>query len=149
MTQTTDAMSWEDAYVEVAVTTNSTFYDISGSTNTVDATGGDVATATAYTHGTFEPLVGYGPAALVEVNVNALYTEVSGEAFDRIRTAYKNRSDVWLRWTPKGNVGSVKRYVTTTGRITKFKDPSGEAGTANFVVMPFTVTAPKINQDTT
>lgn len=145
---TTGAMSWEFAELEMSTDGPSTWININNATNQVDNVGGDVATATAFTHTSFIPLVGYGPAALREINLMGLYTENNAEAFYLVRQAYKNRSNTWLRFTPKGISSGNKRYVTTQGRITKFKDPSGQAGTANFVVLQATWTGSFVNEET-
>lgn len=134
--QTTGAISWEIAELEMSTDGPSTWANISGSTNQVDNTGGDVATAVAYTHTSFTPIVGYGPAALRQIHIMGLYTEDSNEAFKKLRDAYYNRTDIWLRFSPKGIYTGTKKYTThTRGRITSFKEPSGQAGTANFVVL--------------
>lgn len=137
--QTTGAISWELAELEISTDGPSTWANVSGSTNQVDQTGGDVATAVAYTHTQLIPLVGFGAAALREIHITGLYTEITAEAFKKLRDCYYNRTDTWLRVTPKGITSGNKRYVTArAGRITKFKEPSGQAGTANFVVLDST-----------
>lgn len=147
--QTTGAISWEIAELEMSTDGPSTWVNISGSTNQVDVTGGDVATAVAYTHTSLEPLVGYGAMALRQVHITGLYTEDSLEAFERLRTAYYNRTDMWLRVSPKGIYTGTKRFVTNRkGRITAFKEPSGQAGTANFVPLDAMWTGVKFNEET-
>lgn len=145
---TTGSMSWEFAELEMSTDGPSTWININSATNQVDNVGGDVATATAFTHTSFIPLAGFGPAALREINLSGLYTESNTEAFYLIRQAYKNRLLTWLRFTPKGISGGNKRYVTTQGRITKFKDPSGQAGTANFVLLQATWTGSFVEETT-
>lgn len=137
--QTTGAISWELAELEMSTDGPSTWINISGSTNQVDVTGGDVATAVAYTHTSLNPLVGYGAKALRELHITGLYTEDTNEAFEKLRNAYENRTNIWLRVHPKGIYGGTKSFVTArAGRITKFKDPSGQAGTASFVTLDAT-----------
>ncbi len=148
--QTTDAISWELAELEISTDGPSTWTNISGSTNQVDNTGGDVATAVAYTHTNMNPLVGFGAKALRETHITGLYTEISNEAFEILRNCYNNRTDTWLRVSPKGIYAGKKRFVTArAGRITKFKDPSGQAGTANFVTLDATWAGyPLFNEET-
>lgn len=145
---TTGSMSWEFAELEMSTDGPSTWVNINSATNQVDNVGGDVATATAFTHTSFIPLVGFGPAALREINLAGLYTESNTEAFYLIRNAYKTRLSVWLRFTPKGISSGNKKYTTTQGRITKFKDPSGSAGTANFVLLQATWTGSFVEEGT-
>lgn len=142
-------MSWEFAELEISTDGPSTWINVNSSTNQVDNLGGDVATVVAYTHTQFVPLVAYGPAALREIHIMGLYTENNSEAFYLLRNAYKGRTDTWLRFTPKGISTGNKRYVTSTkGRITKFKDPSGQAGTANFVVLDATWAGTFVDEQT-
>lgn len=147
--QTTGAISWELAELEMSTDGPSTWVNVSGSTNQVDNTGGDVATAVAYTHTSLDPLVGYGAKALREIHIMGLYTEDTNEAFEKLRAAYENRTDIWLRFSPKGIYSGTKRFVTARrGRITKFKPPSGQAGTANFVVLDATwAGSPALNEE--
>lgn len=147
--QTTGAISWELAELEISTDGPSTWVNVSGSTNQVDNTGGDIATAVAYTHTSLEPLVGYGAKALRQAHILGLYTEDSLEGFEKLRSAYNNRTDIWLRLSPKGIYTGTKRFVTATrGRITSFKEPSGQAGTANFVVLDCMWTGVKYNEET-
>lgn len=147
--QTTGAISWEIAELEMSTDGPSTWINISGSTNQVDNTGGDVATAVAYTHTSFVPLVGYGPAALRQIHVTGLYTESATESFKYLRDAYQNRTDIWLRFSPKGIYSGTKKYTTRTrGRITSFKEASGQAGTANFVPLDCTWTGVALDEGT-
>jgi hypothetical protein len=137
MTQTTGAMSWENAKVEIA--TDAAFAyktDISGSTNKVDTSGGDIETVTAYTHGTMSPLVAYGAAGEITVDVSTYYTEVSTEAFLKADTLYRAGTDCWLRITPDGVAGTY-RFVSSVGRIVGPPLINGEAGKADFVTTSF------------
>lgn len=147
--QTTGAISWEIAELEMSTDGPSTWVNISGSTNQVDNTGGDIATAVAYTHTSLIPLVGYGAAALRQIHIMGLYTEDQNEAFKKLRDAHYARTDIWLRFSPKGIYTGTKKYTThTRGRITSFKEPSGQAGTANFVVLDCQWTGTSIDEGT-
>jgi hypothetical protein len=135
MAQTTGAMSWEDCKVEFA-TSSGSYSDISGSTNKVTTTGGDISKVEAYTHGTLTPLVAYGAAAAREIEIGVVYTETTGEAFQVAESAYTNKSDVWIRVTP---AGSGKAFTTSVGRILSPPQISGEAGKPDFVMTTFKV----------
>jgi hypothetical protein len=137
MTQTVAAMSWENAKVEIATDAAFAYVtDLSGSTNKVDTSGGEIEQVTAYTHGTMSPLVAYGAAGEMTIDVQALYTEVVTEAFLKADALYRAGTDCWLRITPDGVAGTY-RFVSSVGRIVAPPLINGEAGKADFVMSSF------------
>lgn len=140
MTQTTGAMSWENAKVEIATDAAFAYVtDISGSTNKVDTSGGELSKATAYTHGTQAPLLAYGAAGEMTITVGALYTEVATEAFLKTDGLYRAKTDCWLRITPNA-VSGMYRFVSSVGRILTPPQIAGEAGKPDFVTTSFVFT---------
>jgi hypothetical protein len=137
MTQTIGAMSWENAKVEIATDAAFAYVtDISGSTNKVDTSGGEITTEKAYTHGTMSPLIAYGAAGEMTIDVQALYTEVTTEAWLKTDALYRAKTDCWLRITPDGVAGTYE-YVSSVGRIVSPPQINGEAGAAKFVTGSF------------
>jgi len=131
-------MSWEDCKVEIATDAAFTYKtDISGSTNKITTSGGEIETAKAYTHGTLTPLVGYGAAAERTVEVGVVYSESATEGFFLAESYYTNKSDVWLRVYP---AGTGKYFTTSVGRIMSPPQIEGEAGKPDYVVTSFTIT---------
>ena len=144
MAQTTGAMSWENAKVEIATDAAFTYKtDISGSTNKVTTSGGEIETAKVYTHGTMTPIVGYGAAGERTVEIGVVYSETDTEAYFLADDYYTNSDDVWLRVTPDG-VSGTKRFKTSVGRIMSPPQIEGEAGNPDFVVTTFQVTCSTI-----
>lgn len=140
MTQTVGAMSWENAKVEFSTDAAFTYVtDISGSSNKVTTSGGEISKATAYTHGTLTPLIGYGAAGERTVEIGVLYTESDTESYFLASDAYDNKDDIWLRVTPDA-VAGLKRFVTSIGRIMTPPQIPGEAGKPDFVQTSFTLT---------
>ena len=145
MPQTVGAMSWMNAKVEISVDAAfTTPTDLSGSTNTVTTGGGEIARATASTHGDKAPLVGYGSAAERTVEVGTLYTEVATEAFMLADQYYEDETPVYLRVTPDDTVAGQRRFKTSVGRILTPPQIVGEAGSAEFVQTTFTLTCATI-----
>jgi hypothetical protein len=126
MAQTTTSLSWENTKLEFSPD-NSTWTDISGSTNSVEDSGGEIDVNKLYTHGTTTPIVGYGKKAEHKVSVNVVYTETAGEAWALLSAAYEAQSNAYLRWSPKGGTSGQRRFTTGVGRITKLPYPSGKA----------------------
>jgi hypothetical protein len=143
MAQTTTSLSWENNKLEFSAD-GTTWTDVSGSTNSVEAEGGEVEVSKLYTHGTFAPIVGYGRPDLFKVGVNVVYTETAGEAYLLMKAAYENRTAAYFRWSPKGADAGELRYTTGIGRITAFKYPSGKAEDAAPVQMTIQLTTPSI-----
>jgi len=142
MAQTTAAISWEDCKVEIATDVAFSYKtDISGSTNKITTSGGDIEVAKVYTHGTMAPIVGYGAAGERTVEVGAVYTAEANEAFLLADGYYTSKTDVWLRVYP---AGTGKYFTTSIGRIMAPPQISGEAGKADFVVTTFTVSCSTI-----
>jgi hypothetical protein len=143
MAQTTGAMSWEDCKVEIATDAGFSYkQDISGSTNKITTSGGEITTAEVYTHGTLTPIVGYGAAAKRTVEVGVVYTETTNEAFYLADQYYTNKTDVYLRVYP---TGSGKAFTTSIGRVMAPPQISGEAGKPDFVVTTFSITCASIS----
>ena len=149
MAQTTGGMSWENAKIEWATDAAFAYVtDISGSTNKVTTSGGEITTATAFTHGTLTPLVAYGAAGLMTIEVGVLYTEVATEAFRLAIDAYKNKTSIWLRITPNG-VSGTRRFTSSIGRIMAPPVVSGEAGKPDFVLSSFKLTCSALTEAAT
>jgi len=137
-------MSWENAKVEIATDAAFTYgTDISGSTNKVTTTGGEITSATVFTHGTLTPIIGYGAAGERTVEIGAVYSESDTEAYFLADDYYTNSDDVWVRVTPDG-VAGTKRFKTSVGRILTPPQIEGEAGKPDFVVTSFTVSCSAI-----
>jgi hypothetical protein len=126
MAQTTTSLTWENTKLEFS-TDGAAWTDISGSTNTVEDSGGEIDTNKLFTHGTATPILGYGKKSEHKIAVNVVYTETAGEAWALLSTAYEANSAAYFRWSPRGGSAGQRRFTSSIGRITKLPYPSGKS----------------------
>lgn len=147
MAQTTTSLTWDNNKLEFS-TDGNTWTDISGSTNSVEDTGGEIDTNKLFTHGTPTPILGYGKKSEHKISVNIVYTETAGEAWALLSAAYEGNTAAYFRWSPKGGLTGQKRYTTAAGRITKLPYPSGKADSSEPVQISVELTTPGVTQAT-
>lgn len=141
MAQTTGAMTWKDAVIEYS-TDGSTWNAISGSGNKLEAGGGDRMIGTAHTGEADIPLLTPGKREEITVDVDAVYSELSGESFRALEPLYEAGTALKIRWAPKGSSTGNYRYTTNTGYLKTCKLPSGEYGSGDPLLVNFQMVAP-------
>ena len=143
MAQTTGA--YTGAYVTVSIYVGSAYVDISGSSQSIDATTATVVTGEAYTFDGNYALTTIGKFEPVEVKVNILYTETAAEAFQSVRALFEGRTATQVKWLPGGAVSGSDQYETkTVGYVVAMDYPPIDATSAGPVMVSFTVRAPGI-----
>ena len=148
MGQTTAAITFRNAKVELS-SDGSTWSDVSGSTSAVIVDGGERPVTE------FVPLFSEttkaktGERARVDIVVKSVYTEVPGEAYSILDTAYLIGGEIGLRWTPAGgsNVGSI-RYYARGANVKKPAYPGGEVGEAKIIMAEYELSAEYIDKET-
>jgi hypothetical protein len=150
MAQTTGAISFKAVKVEICATGTSTWTDISGTSNKVSVSGPDRASGEAYTAAGDNPILTAGKLGPVEVTVDSVYSEVTGEAFKVLWDLHVavGGSDIWARWTPKGTTTGDYRFTSGKGIITKCPPPQGDVGDGKPVMFGFTIKAASLTQAT-
>lgn len=149
MAQTVDATSTVDADIEVSLL-GTTWVNISGSANEVQIPEQKRMTGTSYTFDGDLGIVTQGKREPTEATINALYTEISGEAFETVRPWFQSGSKIFFRYSPKG-FGAIGRAVYTASNdgatagavvISSFKYPDLTAKTADPVAASFKLMVP-------
>ena len=148
MAQTTGAMTGAMGKVEVS-TDKATWYDISGSSQSIDAV--EMSRVNGSTH-TFDgdyALVTFGKQPATEITVNVLYTEVAGEAFLRAVSALKNKTALHVRWQAADAAATTYyRFVTMgTSGVGTVSLPGNDATSGEPLVVSFTVIAGGIDYE--
>lgn len=148
MAQTTAQLSAVDAKVEVS-TNGSTWVDISGSANKVDAGTQERSVGQAFTFDGDGALLTYGKRQPIEVAVTCIYTETaSTEAFEVVRALFEteNGAAIYLRWQPVGTGTGKAIYSTGSAKLKSFQYPPIEAESADPVLFEFVVVASTITR---
>lgn len=125
MAQTTDHITLRNVKAEIS-TDGTTWTDISGTFNSLTNSGGEVITGEAYTADGELPLVGIGKKGLTETTLKVVYTETAGDAWRKFFDAYKNGSDIYFRYSPKGGSTGDLRFTSGKGFVTTPAYPGGE-----------------------
>ena len=145
MAQTTTATNTTNAVLEGSAN-GTTWTDISGSTNKIEAPTQDVDTGDVATlDGAFKiPKV--GKVNPLELNVTVLYTETAGEAMALMHQQWAVAGKtLYLRWTPAARAGvAARRYYTAdsngnlaAGVMTSFNFPGANAEEASATLLTF------------
>lgn len=127
MAQTTDHITFRNVKAEVS-TDNVSWTDISGTFNSLAISGGETTTGEAYTADGELPLVGIGKKALTEVTLKVVYTENNGDSWRKFFDAYKNGTDIYFRYSPKGGSPGQLRFTSGKGFVTTPAYPQGDVG---------------------
>jgi hypothetical protein len=141
MAQTTGQMSGANAKIEFSVD-GSSYSDISGSANQLRTTGGDRQSGETYTVAGDNALVTTGKRTPVNIAVAGVYTEVSGELFELLRTTWEAGSAAYVRWSPKGSHTGDHVFTSGPGRLTNFVYPDIDESNGNPIVAGFTYRGP-------
>jgi hypothetical protein len=147
MTQTTGATTFRNVKVEFS-SDGSTWIDISGSTSAVGVNGGERPVVE------FKPLFSDTKKAMVgarerlTITVKSVYSENPTEAFALMDAAYRAKSQVYLRWSPR-NVAGAKRFNAVNAYIKKPSYPGGEVSEPKPLAVEYEFTAESLYEDTT
>lgn len=139
MAQTTGAVTGAAGSISIKVNAGA-YVDISGSSQSVDAPSVTRTTGEAYTLDTDYAITTVGKREPVEVTVNVIYTEVAGEAFLTLETAFVANQTVQLKWLPKGSASGADQYETASdSRITSFQYAGVDGSSAGPLMVQFVV----------
>lgn len=155
MAQTTSAFSKSNFKIEVS-TNGSTWTNISGQAGDVKSSGGEQLTGEQQTAENQAPVVvASNKTAAVKVDVNILYTETAGEAFQTVWARYEGAAKtLYLRWSPKGGATGDERYVCANNAgsavacpIVSCLPPDVDANSGDPAMAMFSVLAPRVLQE--
>ena len=147
MAQTTGAVAAVNAKVEFS-TNGSTWYDISGSSNSIDPGEQERQSAEEYTLDGDYAIVTVCKFQPLEITVKSVFTPTTGEAWARASAAFVGKNDVYLRWSPQGGANGTKLYTSDKGVLTKLQWPMSDATDAKPLLVSFTVKTPKVTEST-
>ncbi len=155
MAQTTGAFSKSNYKIEVSVN-GSSWTNISGMAADVKTSGGEQLTGEQQTAENQAPVVvASNKTAAVKVDVNVLYTETAGEAFQTVWARYESTTKtIFLRWSPKGGNTGDERYVASNNAgtavacpIVTCLPPDVDANSGDPAMAMFSILAPRLVQE--
>jgi hypothetical protein len=151
MAQTTDTLPLGCGKLEIQPLCTGSWFDISGSSTSMDAPTQDALNGETYTlEGDFA-LVEGGKKQPMDFTFTIVYTETSDEAWDRIEQAWRatgcNRK-LCVRWSPGGgDVGDLV-YTTVNSIMTQVVLPNMDATSGGVIMAGFTVRGANFTRDT-
>jgi len=128
--------------------TTPTWDNISGFANALTIGGGERAVGESYTADGDTPIVTTGKRGLYEVTGRVVYTEGTGDPFEKVRGAFENQTNLWLRWSPKGGSTGDFQFTTSAGLVTSMPFPGGDAGSADALITEFVLRCSTITKGT-
>jgi len=137
-----------DAYVEIS-TNGTSWTNISGATNALEPDPVKRKFGEAYVFGAADPGVTVGKNESVEIKMSVLFTQGASDAFATVKAAFDNKTDVYFRWTPFGNVAGNARFTTGAGKVLEFMYPKINAESADAIMCELKIRAAGITQDAT
>lgn len=149
MTQTTGAISGVANYVAVS-TDGSSWTDISGMANKVEADSQKRTSGETYTFDGDTAILGWGKLEPLEITVTIVYTEGASDAFKKALTSLQTAGGARLqvRWAPKGN--TAPNFQFTSGSDSKVSEmppgPAPDATSGDPVVLEFKIRTASITQ---
>jgi len=138
MPQTTSAISFKDAKIEISAN-GSSWTDMSGFSNKVEVGGGERQSAEFFTALGDTPILTIGKRGTFEITSNVVYTEGGGEPSEMVRAAYENATNLYLRWSPKGGTSGQFMFTSGPGYVLSPSYPGGDASTPDVIAIEFTL----------
>lgn len=148
MAQTTSSVVIGSSGAVSFATNGSTWNDISGIATAIEVSGGELETTDTYTMGTTTSIVTVGNLGALDVTVRTLYSELAGDFWSTLEGLYTAKTALKVRYAPKswttGNIG----FTSTTGYISSFGYPSGEASAAEPIITEIVFRVPSLTKAT-
>jgi hypothetical protein len=147
MAQNPNGMSGRNLKLEYSLN-NSTWLDISGSANSVKTSGGERQTGEEYTFDGDTAAVAYGKRKPTKVKIKVIYSEGASDAPEILRASYENATDIYFRWSPKGQTTGTFLYTCSAGKIITDPYPDAEAKSADLITIEVDFITPLIAKST-
>jgi hypothetical protein len=141
MSQTTGHITLRNVSVEISPD-GVTWTSIAGTTNSLDLSGGERDTGEVYTAEGDLPLVGAGKMKLTKVKLKIVYSETISEGWRKFWDAFKNSTDMYLRYAPKGYFSGNVLFTSGKGFVTEPSYPQGDVGDGKPLLVETSFTGP-------
>ena len=98
---------------------------------------GERARGVTHVAGRDVPYITTGKRSAMEYNIRVLYTTGAAELYLKARGYYLNKTEIWVRYGPEGNVAGMQRITIGPGLITACPPPAGDAGSGDALALEF------------
>lgn len=149
MAQTTEYYSWKDCEVRLSTDDfSASNVDVSGFSNNVEISGGERASGAAYTADGDTPIITRGKRGPITVTMRFIYTETASQPYKLANAAYENGSDLYARWSPRGNDSGELVYTTGAGIVKNPVYPTGDSASGDAIITEIVLEVPEIAEST-
>lgn len=146
--QTTGAMSAYDLYVGVSAA-GSTFTNVSGSTVSVEVSGGERATGSTPTFYSDTPILTAGKRGPLTVTIRGVYSADADELYALAKTQYETAGGTfYVRWSPMGGDAGDIGYTTSKGIIKNPPYAGGDAASGDPILVEVQVECASVTAST-
>lgn len=147
MGQTTGGMSAAGMYVGYSAN-GSSWTEFSGSTWSVEVSGGERVTGAGYTFDGDTPIVKAGKRQPLTVTVRGIFSGDADELYQTAQTYYENGSALYLRWSPGGGDAGDLGFTTNGGYVKNPPYPGGDATSGDPVMSELVLECATITEST-
>lgn len=151
MAQTTGSLPLGCGKLEIQIDCTGSWYDISGSSTSMDQPTQDRLNGEAYTLEGDNAIVEGGKKQPIDFVFVVVYTETADEAWDRLEQQWRASGcslKLCIRWSPGGgDVGDLV-YTTTNTIMTQLVMPNMDASSGGVIMAGFTVRGANWTRDT-
>lgn len=140
--------TFSDAKIEVSIDAGSNWTDISGQTNSLVPEGGDREIGTFFDAQNDTPTLGAGKRSPLDISVRVKYGETAGQGYDILESAYENKTEILVRWSPKGGQSGERLYTSDSGFVRTHKYPGQEVESGDPIRAEDVITVSKVTKST-
>lgn len=133
---------------KVELSTNgSTWTDITFDSNSVSMSGFELQTNSIGIFGLAKADQTAGGYSIGTVTVRAAYNETTGSGWAIAHNAWVNRTNIYVRWSPRGGTTGQFRFTSDAGYVKNPVWPTGEDGPAQ-IMSEIVIETPFVTQTT-
>lgn len=124
-----------------------TWTDITSDANSVSMSGFELQTNAIGLFGQAKTEQAVGGYSIGTITIRAMYTETTTSGWGLAHTAWVNRTNLYVRWSPRGGTTGQYRYTSDAGYVKNPVWPVGEDGPAQ-VMSEIVIETPFVTQTT-
>jgi hypothetical protein len=122
-----------------------TWTDVTSDSNSVTMSGFELQTASNSVFGQAKVDQTVGGYAIGTITIRAVYTETTTSAWGLAHTAWVNRTNLYVRWSPRGGTTGQYSYTSDAGYVKNPVWPVGEDG-PSMIMSEIVIETPFVTQ---